>query len=102
MNTEVIRKLPEFLSLIVPGQRIEIDSVFQFAGGVKQLEFFLDACTRQKCTVYFANEKLTVAPYGKRDAAIQYLSIARDQKLIKDYFRYLLLVDSGKITPFEK
>lgn len=100
MNHKDDSDIPHF-SLIRKNETIEIDSVFQFKGGLAELTPFLNACAARNCTVKFLNERITVAPGDNRMTVNIYSTVAGDPKLAEDYMIYLIKLNRGEIRPLD-
>ena len=87
--------------LIRDNETIEIDSVFQFKGGLPELDPFLNACNARNCTVRFLNENITVAPGESRMVVNIYASVASDPKLAEHFMVYLMKQNRGEIRPLD-
>lgn len=92
--------VPHF-SLIRENETIEIDSIFQFKGGLPELTPFLNACTAMNCTVKFLNEGLIAEPGQGRLMLNLYVAIASDPEIAERYMIYLMKLGRGEIRPLD-
>lgn len=79
--------------LIIPGGHIVLRSMYQF-GDSDEVYAFLYGCKKERCSVCFKNEGITVERDGTMnvpDMAIAvYMLMKNNSSMVEDYLRFLM------------